>query len=190
MSEQKSMGQATSMPTLIPSAVVLFLHGLESSPEGYKANAMREAGMPVIAPDHRGMTLNERIRQTRWVLATHRSSLLVGSSYGGLAATYLAQTQPERFFGLVLAAPALIRSEPPIDDPSTLVIPPSLPTIILHGTRDALIPIDVSRQLVARSGDHVTLWELDDEHQLRSSIDRVLEAVRTLWNAVIVRPKL
>lgn len=189
MSDPKRSPVST-MQTMIPSAVVLFLHGLESGPEGHKASAMREAGMPVVAPDHRGMNLSERVRQTRWVLAAHRSSLLVGSSYGGLAATYLAAVQPERFFGLVLAAPALIRSEPPVDDPAELAIPETLPTIILHGRMDTLIPIEVSRQLAERSGPHVQLWELDDDHQLRGSTDRLLEAVRTLWNAVIVRPKL
>ncbi len=48
----------------------------------------------------------------------------------------------------------------------------SCPTVIIHGTRDEIVPIDSSRTYTA-TRDHVQLLELDDDHQLGSSIDAI-----------------
>lgn len=52
------------------------------------------------------------------------------------------------------------------------------PTLIVHGTRDEVVPIDSSRRY-ARDREHVRLVEVDDEHSLVASIDLIAEqAVR------------
>lgn len=57
--------------------------------------------------------------------------------------------------------------------------PPALvkPTTILHGLRDDAVPIEGSRAAAAgRAG--VTLVELDDDHELRASLDPIERALR------------
>jgi len=46
------------------------------------------------------------------------------------------------------------------------------PTRIVHGLRDEVVPIEASREYAA-SRSHVTLVEVDDDHALTASIDRV-----------------
>lgn len=49
-----------------------------------------------------------------------------------------------------------------------------VPTLIVHGTRDAVVGIDVTRQWAAGKR-HVRLVEVDDGHALAASIPRILE---------------
>jgi len=46
------------------------------------------------------------------------------------------------------------------------------PTLILHGTGDEVVPIDSSRRYAA-TRDHVRLVELDDDHGLLGSVERI-----------------
>lgn len=52
------------------------------------------------------------------------------------------------------------------------------PTLILHGTRDEVVPVDVSRRY-AQERSHVRLIEVDDDHPLHGSVERIeAEAVK------------
>ncbi len=51
------------------------------------------------------------------------------------------------------------------------------PVTIIHGVRDEVVPIEVSRGYVAQHPG-VRLVELDDDHRLHGSIPRVFEVVR------------
>ena len=48
------------------------------------------------------------------------------------------------------------------------------PTLILHGTRDDVVPIDHSRRFAAGRAN-VTLVELDDGHELLATLPRILD---------------
>jgi pimeloyl-ACP methyl ester carboxylesterase len=50
------------------------------------------------------------------------------------------------------------------------------PTLILHGVRDEIVPIEQSRRYAA-ARPHVRLIELEDDHSLFDSIDRVVDEV-------------
>lgn len=158
---------------------VVFAHGLEGRPDGYKARFLREAGFEVSAPDGRGQLLAARIRGLRAEVGAWPGAVLVGSSYGGLAAAVVAEELADGLAGLVLLAPALIVREPPVERPEALLIPASLPTVVFHGLRDDVIPFSASEALVARC-PHVCLFALDDVHDLRGSMVEITRAVRTL----------
>lgn len=156
---------------------VIFAHGLEGRPDGTKPRALRDAGLEVIAPDGRGQLLAPRIRGVEEALTTRRDVVLVGSSYGGAAAAFVAMAHAERLSALVLLAPALVVRDTPLDRPEQVVIPASLPCTIVHATSDGIIPVRVSRELVARS-PHVKLVEVDDAHALRGSIPLIVQIVK------------
>ena len=119
--------------------MILFVHGMEGSPRGAKVRALSEAGLEVEAPDFTGLTLAARVSLLEE--ATRPGQLvLAGSSYGGLAAALVAQRFPGRFRGLLLCAPALELAEPPAEDPQLIVAPPPLPTVVIHGIRDDVVP--------------------------------------------------
>lgn len=47
-------------------------------------------------------------------------------------------------------------------------------TLIVHGTRDEVVPVESSRRYAA-ARPHVTLVEVDDDHTLMASADRIAE---------------
>lgn len=159
---------------------ILFAHGLESAPIGRKSQALIDAGYEVIAPDGRGRSLGERIEMLVETITNRPTPpLLVGSSFGGIAGLVAAIMAAERGVvvpGLVLCAPALMLPLPPNTVPA-LRCP--APTIVVHGTRDEVIPIEVSRGFAREHG--ATLHEVDDDHRLaEAGLIVILDAVRTL----------
>ncbi len=161
--------------------MLLFAHGLEGHPRGRKVSALRRAGFQVTAPDFQGMTLAARMDLLERVSeAMPEPVVLVGSSYGGLAAALVAARFPERFKALVLCAPALHTVEPPNDQPQRLVTPSGVPTAIIHGTRDTVVPIGASREYRDRSGSAVDLHEVDDYHGLADSLELLVQLCREL----------
>jgi len=51
------------------------------------------------------------------------------------------------------------------------------PTVIVHGARDEVVPVEGSR-VYAAAREHVTLREVDDDHGLASSLDVIEQVVR------------
>ena len=135
--------------------------------------------MHPVVPDCRKMVLADRVALLDELTRGRTDVVLVGSSYGGLAALALADRHPERFAGLLLLAPALHHTEPPVADASQLMVAPDLPCVIIHGRADSIVPIAVSRSLAQRCG-HVELLETDDTHVLESSLDLMLQQTRRL----------
>lgn len=105
-------------PALIAMVHYLYLHGFASSPQSYKAQALKarfEAlGLPLTIPDlnqndFATLTLSRQIQQAReLILAQPQPTVVIGSSFGGLTAAWLAEhpnLQPH-IEKLVLLAPA------------------------------------------------------------------------------------
>ncbi|MBX3156728.1 MAG: alpha/beta fold hydrolase [Deltaproteobacteria bacterium] len=49
-----------------------------------------------------------------------------------------------------------------------------VPTLILHGTGDDVVPVAGSHRFAAQAGPHVRVIELDDGHELAASLPRLL----------------
>lgn len=169
--------------------MIVFAHGLEGSPEGSKVQALRAAGLAVEAPDGQGLVLAERLVGLEEALLRHSPPpngerlVLAGSSYGGLAAAWLATRHGHRLDGLLLLAPALHHREPPALRPEALLPPEGVPTVLIHARSDEVVPVTVSRDYAARArtaGRDVELFEVDDEHALRGSLPLIVQQARRL----------
>jgi len=150
---------------------ILFLHGLESGPHGSKYQALKETFGEVLAPDCTGIK-DERKRLDIIQQEIGREGgpfLVVGSSMGGLMALLLQQENPEQVAGLVLCAPAIQRPAAANLDLHNLP-----PTVVIHGTRDNVVPLEVSRPFGKR------LITVDDDHRLSKSMPEILAACRTI----------
>jgi pimeloyl-ACP methyl ester carboxylesterase len=158
---------------------VVLAHGLEGRPDGTKATALRAAGLPLVAPDFRGEVLAQRVARLIPAVEANPGCVLVGSSYGGLASLAALPRVAEHVASIALLAPALHWSEPPVDDPTTLMVPPTIPGVVIHGTRDDVVPFGVSQALVDRC-PHLRLIPRDDDHLLRDSFDVIVAEVASL----------
>jgi pimeloyl-ACP methyl ester carboxylesterase len=171
----------------MPPTAVLFCHGLDTGPFGRKYHALIDAGIDLVAPDFQGMDLAARVAHLLPILGRYDAPVVVGSSYGGITALCAARLHADaggRLAGLLLCAPALARTEPPAAElrRRTGLRPPA-PTVVIHGLRDEVIPIAVSRDFAHAHPDRVELVEVDDDHGLAGSLDRIVAATRDLMAA-------
>ncbi len=155
-----------------------FIHGLESSPQGAKAQLFAQhfdARTPAM--DTRNFEASVQVQST--ALREFEPHVLVGSSYGGAIAVDLLQRGVWRGPTLLLAQAALRRGMP-------AVLPQGVTIWLVHGTRDEIIDIEDSRVL-ARSGspDRVRLIEVDDVHSLHTTVEdgRLVAWVEALADA-------
>ena len=96
----------------------LYLHGFASSPQSrkavYLAQQYQQLGIKLNIldfnqPDFANLTLSRQINQVYQLLQKNSAHkfVIIGSSFGGLTANWVAHKFPERIKALILLAPAL-----------------------------------------------------------------------------------
>jgi pimeloyl-ACP methyl ester carboxylesterase len=135
------------------------------------AETVRSLGMAVESVDYRG--LNDpaaRVEKLVAAAGTIERSVLVGSSMGGhVSAAAAARIKPK---GLFLLAPAFYMPGFEAHTPQQV----ACPTAIVHGWRDAVVPVDNS---IRWAREHrATLHILDSEHRLDDQIETICGLLR------------
>jgi hypothetical protein len=201
----------------------IYLHGFASGPQSRKASYLRDRfaslGYSLKIPDlNQGdffhLTLTRQLQQVANFLPNSpNAATIIGSSFGGLTAAWLAEKYPQ-VRQIVLLAPAFqfldcwLPSLKP-EDISTWhtqgnlsvyhyayqqnlalsrcflsdlrqyresQLQRSVPTLLLHGRHDQVIPIQISRQF-AKSRPWVTLQELESDHALANVLPEIWQAI-------------
>jgi pimeloyl-ACP methyl ester carboxylesterase len=171
---------------------ICFFHGLDSSPQGTKSTLLRrhypKIWIPALPRD-----VGERLE--RLSREMDRPMVVVGSSLGGLTALLFAMRKPRWVKGMVLLAPAVGTNRQDLFGADqlkvldTVFIPERIPTTVIAGIRDDVIPISAIRSMVARSPDpdRIILHEVDDDHNLHQSLDLMLQSIREIIDEVSQR---
>ena len=213
----------------------IYLHGFASSPDSLKAKYFRDRfsslGIDLKTPDlnqndFSRLTLTRQLHQIETEFLQTPSSpsaknvknlgevTIIGSSFGGLTAAWLAQRQLS-VKQIVLLAPAfqflshwlpLLGQQQLQKWQSEKYLPVyhygeqrylplnyqfvadmaqypeeklmrSVPTLILHGKHDTIIPIQASRHFAA-DRPWVQLIELEDDHSLANLLAEIWEAMQ------------
>jgi uncharacterized protein len=209
----------------------IYLHGFASSPQSGKAQYLRdrfltEVGIKLNILDlnwgnFTNLSLTRQIQQTVAAFPSQdRPVILIGSSFGGLTATWVANKYPQ-VTSLVLLAPAFgfpasWRSRLgevqlkqwqesnylsvyhygenrylPLNYQFLLdaggydetELNRNLPTLILHGQHDDVIPIEVSRTYASQHSS-VKLIELDSDHGLNDVKEIIWQEIRSFLNFI------
>ena len=149
-----------SDPAHEAQSIPLFLHGLDSSIEGTKAQWFRRHFPGVRLQNYTG-ELDERLAQLEAQVAGLERLVLVGSSFGGLMAACFALRSPERCRRLVLLAPALnfVDFHPP-------AAPIAVPTLVVTGAHDTVCPPALILPLARASFAGLEVRLEDDDHML------------------------
>jgi hypothetical protein len=147
-------------------AKVLFLHGLESRPGGYKAKKLEEAGHEVINPALMRESFSESVKIAQEAFDAHKPDVIVGSSFGGAVAMSLSACGVKK----VLIAPAWKRFDRRLD---TAV----KETIVLHSEYDSIVPFKDSAELAEKTG--ATLVSVGTTHRMRDK-----EAIEALLTSI------
>lgn len=155
------------MSTIDPTKI-LFIHGLEGSSQGDKATLLRGLFPGMLTPDFRG-SLEERMQALQVILGKRTGWTLIGSSLGGLMAALFTCQHPAQVRKLVLLAPALILPEFSTVPPA----PVGVPTVVYHGTRDTVVPLEPTRRLAEQVFRKLDFHVVDDEHRLFKTMQEV-----------------
>jgi uncharacterized protein len=203
----------------------IYLHGFASSPQSTKAIALKHYFQSLHLPltildlnqgDFTHLTLSRQIQQVQAALPSERMPVtLIGSSFGGLTAAWVAQQQPQ-IHQVVLLAPAfefLTHWLPKLGASQVnrwqteqslevyhygeqRMLPLSynfvtdaaqyaetqlqrpVPTLILHGQHDQVVPIQASRDY-AIDRPWVKLVELNSDHALGNVLSEIWKEIQT-----------
>ncbi len=148
---------------------LIFIHGSSGSKSRtYKAVLLRGLFPDMLTPDFDG-DLSERMAQLEGILRNQTGWTIIGSSLGGLMAVLFAAQHPGQVRKLVLLAPALTLPEFSGNLPLSI----SVPTIIVQGTRDDLIPLESARGLAEKVFANLTYLVVDDDHRLHKTAEEL-----------------
>lgn len=150
---------------MMDASKLVFIHGLEGSSQGVKATLLGELFPGMLIPDFRG-SLDDRMSALNALLAEQAGWTIVGSSFGGLMSALFACQHPTRVRKQILLAPALIWP----DFASTPPEPVSVPTIIFHGTRDEILPLEPVQRLAEQVFVDLDFRVVDDNHGLYKTV--------------------
>jgi pimeloyl-ACP methyl ester carboxylesterase len=153
---------------------ILYLHGLESNSQTYKAALIRAVYPDLITPDFTG-SLDERMEQLYPILGMESNWTLIGSSYGGLMSALFTTQHPAQVRKQILLAPALMLPE----FAEHLPAPVEVPTIIIHGRQDTIVPVVTNKPLAEKVFRNLEYRLVDDDHRLHQT------AAALDWNALI-----
>lgn len=144
---------------------LVYIHGSESDSSSGKARQFREWFPGMLTPDFEG-SFDERMRQLREILSDQGGWTLIGSSYGGLMATVFTLEQEAQVRKLVLLAPALMLDPlVPLPRPGPIAVP----TILIHGTLDTVVPLEPVREIAQSLFSNLTLYVVEDDHRLHKT---------------------
>jgi len=150
------------------NTVLIFIHGRESSSRGFKATMLRGLFPGILTPDFTG-SLEKRMAQLVPILADGADWTIIGSSFGGLMAVLFTCQHPQQVRKLILLAPAL--TWPSFADRTSAPI--SVPTVVYHGRRDTVVPLEPVRALCERVFTDLTFHAVDDDHRLRETAQAI-----------------
>lgn len=151
---------------MINTSRLIYLHGSDSDSNGRKARLFREWFPGMLTPDFAG-SFDQRMNQLYSILANKTDWTLIGSSYGGLMGTIFTLEHPDQVRKLVLLAPALGLA--PLASLSDLK-PLSVPTTVVHGTLDTVVPLEPIRAVVQKLFTNVKYYAVEDDHRLHKSV--------------------
>jgi pimeloyl-ACP methyl ester carboxylesterase len=147
---------------------LIFIHGLEGTSQGEKARLLRGIFPDILTPDFTGL-LERRLESLRSILGDEIGWRMIGSSFGGLMAAIFACEQPAQVEQLILLAPALLWPDFAASPPA----PVDVPVIIYHGTQDAIIPLQPTRELAQKIFRNLDFRTVDDDHGLYKTVHAI-----------------
>ena len=163
--EKKSAGRKKKMD----NSKIIYLHGLESTSQSGKARQFAEKFPGMITPDFTG-SFEERMKQLKPILGRKKNWTIIGSSFGGLMGTVFTCEHPTQVRKLLLLAPALLRDH---FAPYLNLEAVSVPTVIVHGTEDDVVPLEPVREIAEKLFTDLQYIVVDDGHRLHKAFEEL-----------------
>ena len=165
---------------------VILSHSLESGPQATKVTALarvaEELGWVSLRPDyldldatHDPVQISRRIERAL-EHAPREGRVVFGGSSMGAYTSGLASLKRDCDALFLIALPVAIEGYPQVFDAARV------PTVLVHGWRDELCPVDDAIAFARERGD--TLHLVDDTHRLTANVEYCADAFRQLLIAI------
>jgi len=162
---------------------VIFIHGLESSGQGFKGQLFKKTIPGCLTPDFEPFNpsisyrdlLTKRMLQLESILNKKNKWIIIGSSFGGLMAALYCCNFPEKVSRLILLAPLL--AVPELDPKDFEKI--KVPVIIFHGRNDSIVSLKAQKARAEKIFKNLTYNIVEDDHMLHSTV------VKLKWRKLI-----
>ncbi|HET6432214.1 alpha/beta fold hydrolase [Dyella sp.] len=170
---------------------IILSHGSDSGPDATKVSALaalaESLGRTTLRPDYReddalghAGSVPARLARLRAAIAAQSAPpVLVGSSMGAFVSG-LASLEHSVAGLFLLATPERIPGWDVDFD-----VTPDVPTMLIHGWRDELCPLDDMYTFASRR--ELPLLILDDDHRLGASVDAIAGQFRLFLDQLAAR---
>lgn len=161
---------------------IILSHGSGSGPDATKVGALaalaESLGWPTVRPDYReddahghaGSVMPRLVRLRAAIAAQPAPPVLVGSSMGAFVSGLASLEHPVAGLFLLATPESIPGCEGDFD------VTPEVPTVLIHGWRDEICPLDAMFDFAARR--QLPLLILDDDHRLGDSVDTIVAQFR------------
>ncbi|MHA2429827.1 MAG: alpha/beta fold hydrolase [Promethearchaeota archaeon] len=156
---------------------IIFIHGLESSGKGFKAQYLKEMFPNILTPDFVKFDTEkslkslifERMAQLITILEEKKNWIIIGSSYGGLMGALYTLQYPEKVERLILLAPSFDFDE----FVNMKLNPVDIPVVVYHGKNDDVVPLNKSRERAKQFFNNLEYNIVEDDHYLHSTVKNI-----------------
>ncbi|MEW9624165.1 alpha/beta hydrolase [Rhodanobacter geophilus] len=167
---------------------IILSHGSDSGPGATKISALatraEALGWRTQRPDfrahdghgHAAAVAPRVVQLCEAIAACEAPPVLVGSSMGAFASALASLEMPVAALFLLATPPAIPACAQALD------LRAGVPTLLVHGWRDELCPVDGVRDFAARR--RLPLLLLDDDHRLLASMDMIAAQFGVLLGAL------
>lgn len=162
---QKNKSVRTPKKKKMDNTRIIYLHGSDSNSQSGKARQFAEKFPGMVTPDFTG-EFEERMKQLKKIIGRKKGWTIIGSSLGGLMGTVFTCEKPTYVRKLILLAPALMKE--PFGSYLNLE-PVSVPTTVIHGTADDVVPLDEAREYAEKLFTNLKYIIVDDGHRLQEA---------------------
>lgn len=165
------------MPKTEKKEKVIFIHGLESSGEGFKGNFFKKKVPEILTPSFEpfqpnlpiNLLLKKRMQQLESLLKLHHFWIMIGSSFGGLMATLYSLQNPTKVNKMILLAPALNERY----FPKKKISPIDIPVTIFHGKYDNVVARGPTEVIARKYFTNLEYNIVDDDHFLHLTVQEL-----------------
>ena len=162
---------------LLEMTNIIFIHGLESSGQGFKGKLFQKVLPGILTPNFKPyqpgtstqILLEERMAQLIPILEEKQPWIIIGSSFGGLMGTLYTCRYPEKVAKLILLAPLL--EHPELHPNKCQKI--NIPVVIYHGKNDKIVRMNPSRNRAERLFLNLKYNAMDDDHMLHDTVRNI-----------------
>ncbi|UCC19710.1 MAG: hypothetical protein JSV62_00085 [Promethearchaeota archaeon] len=153
---------------------LIFIHGLESSGDGFKGRFFRELFPGCFTPNFEEFNpkfsikilLEKRMEQLYSILNKKDNWIIIGSSFGGLMGTIFTCQNPKKVLKLILLAPFLSVLELELRKCYSIEVP----VIIFQGKDDTVISLSQSKNLAEKLFTNLNYNIMNDDHTLKKTL--------------------